>query len=79
MDLSLKLARMEGKRAVLWFEDGEQSEVRVISVDLFDHEEITYELHRVIVPGPAHYRAHHYGLYVAPLASIADVLQSADD
>jgi ubiquinone/menaquinone biosynthesis C-methylase UbiE len=71
------LARLTGRPVRLTFEDGEASIVRLISVDMDEHEDVVYELLRTIVPAT---RAFVPGdLLVAPLAGIVSAGPAPDE
>jgi len=68
-----ELLRSQGKRAVIEFTDGEVLLARVLKVDIQEHEDVTFDVERVLVPGKqASYDRRN--VYVAPLSDVKSVL-----
>jgi hypothetical protein len=69
-----KLESLEGRIVRATFDDGEESEVRVVSVDCDDHLDFTFEVVRVLKPGPRSDRPGN-SFYVAPIASVVAAVE----
>lgn len=65
----MTLESLEGQIVHITFEDGEESEVRVVSVDVEDHLDFVFEVLRVVKPGPSSDRPSD-SFYIAPISSV---------